>query len=120
MVDLTNMKPCVLERSRIPRILSHLSPIEINAISLFPFVFCRGKISETTRRHETIHFQQQLETLVIGFYIIYLWDYLKARLVKRLPGPEAYRSLRAEREAYENQDNKDYLNTRKRYRWLRG
>jgi len=115
---MKNWKPIIIENSRIPKILSFFAPIEIGAISLFPFVFSRGKMSESTKRHETIHFQQQLETLVIFFYMIYLWDYIKAR-ISGSPGKESYRNIRAEKEAHENEMSPNYLKSRPRYSWLR-
>ena len=115
---LKKLKPIFIENSKIPVILSYLAPITIGAIALFPFVFARGEISETTRTHETIHFQQQLETFVLGFYAIYLWDYVKARL-SGIKGREAYYLLRAEKEAYMNESFKEYPVQRKRWAWLR-
>ena len=115
---MKNWKPIIIENSRIPKILSFFAPIEIGAISLFPFVFSRGVVSESTRRHETIHFQQQLETFVIFFYIIYLWDYLRSRIGGNT-GKKSYRLIRAEKEAYENELDADYLKSRPRYSWLR-
>tara|TARA_B100000287_G_C20240129_1_gene625750 strand:+ start:145 stop:474 length:330 start_codon:yes stop_codon:yes gene_type:complete len=103
----------------IPKILSRFSPIEINAIALFPFVFSRGEMTESTKRHETIHFQQQLETFVIFFYLIYLWDYFKARVLLGLSGRESYFVIRAEREAYIYEEDKTYLQNRARWAWLR-
>ncbi len=107
-----------IENSKVPAFLSRFAPIEINAISLFPFVFSRNYISEITRRHETIHFQQQLETFIIFFYIIYLWDYFKAR-IGGSSGRASYKLIRAEKEAYENELDMDYLDTRKRFTWLK-
>ena len=111
------MKPIFVENSFIPRLLSFFAPIEINAISIFPFVFSRGSMNETTKRHETIHFQQQLETLVIGFYLIYFYDYLRAR-IKGKTGKDSYLSIRAEVEAYYNEMDVNYLKNRKRWEWL--
>ena len=118
-MNLANLKPFMIQKSAIPRILSRVSPIEINAIAIFPFVFSRGEMTESTKRHETIHFQQQLETFVIFFYLVYLWDYLKARVFLGLSGRESYFALRAEREAYINQDDETYLENRPRWAWLR-
>ena len=115
---LKNLKPIFIENSKIPVILSYLAPITIGAIALFPFVFARGEISKTTRTHETIHFQQQLETFIIFFYLIYLWDYVRA-LLKGVKPKEAYYLLRAEKEAYINEAFPDYLESRKRWNWLR-
>lgn len=110
-------KPIFIEKSRVPRLLSYLAPIEIYAIALFPFVFCKDAITERVKNHETIHFQQQLETLIIPFYIIYLYDWIKSK-VKGLTGIEAYYAIRAEKEAYSNEGNFQYLEKRKRWQWL--
>ena len=111
------MKPIFIEKSKIPKLLSYLSPINIYAIALFPFVFCRDIITERVRNHETIHFQQQIETLVLPFYIIYLYDWLKSK-IRGLSGIEAYYAIRAEKEAHLNEHNFKYLKERKRWHWL--
>lgn len=111
-------KPFFFENSKLPWILEKFAPIDIGAISLFGFVFSKGEMSEATKRHETIHFQQQIELLMIGFLFVYLWDYAINLFVKKMPGPEAYMALRAEVEAYANHYDEDYLENRKRYAWL--
>jgi hypothetical protein len=58
---MRNWKPIFVENSKIPIWLSKIAPIEIGAITLGFIVFSRGEISERTKRHETIHFQQFLE-----------------------------------------------------------
>ena len=113
------MSPVFVENSIIPKVLSFIAPIEIGAIAIFPFVFCRGNITDIIRVHETIHFQQQLETAIIVFYIIYMYDFIKNKF-KGLPSRDAYLQLRAEKEAYENQNNMNYLSNRKRWQWLGG
>lgn len=107
-----------VEDSRIPVWLSKIAPIEINAICLGPVVFSRGKITQTTRNHERIHWEQMKETVVIGFLLIYLYDYLYNRYALRMEGTKAYRNTRAEIEAYGYQEKKDYLVGRKRLAWL--
>jgi len=114
---LRNLKPIFVCNSVVPRILSYLAPIDINAIAIFPFVFCREGYSEETKNHESIHFQQQLETGVILFYLIYAWDFCRSR-IKGFNGPAAYLNIRAEKEAYRNQANPDYLSNRERWGWL--
>jgi len=99
--------------------LQRFSPIEINAITLFPFVFSRESMGNVVRNHEAIHFQQQLETGIIGFYIIYILNFLWLRLAA-VDGATAYRLLKAEKEAYENELNVNYLTERKRWEWIRG
>lgn len=113
-------KPLFFEHSRVPVWLSKLAPIEINAITLFCFVFSRGEIQERTKRHETIHYQQYLETLVIGFLLIYAFDYLWAAIVKKKGFTrDSYLAIRFEQEAHENDDFINYLDNRKRFAWLK-
>ncbi len=111
-------KPIFVEASRIPRILSYISPIEIGAISLGFLVFSRVKVTPRLRRHETIHFQQQLELLFVGFYILYLFFWLLG-LLKYRSGDIAYYEIPFEREAHENHFTEGYLKNRKRYSWIK-
>lgn len=62
--------------------------------------------------HERIHSAQGRELLWVGFYLIYLVEWL-ARLV-RCP-KRAYRSISFEREAYDHQHDYDYLGKRRRF-----
>ena len=111
------MKPFFFENSKVPVILSKFAPININAITLGPFVFSRGVLSERVKRHETIHFQQYIETLLIGFLLIYLYDYVRSGF-KFGFNREAYLNIRFEQEAYDNDTDVDYLENRKYFAWL--
>mgnify|MGYP004220482527 CR=1 FL=1 len=116
---MKNIKPLFFENSKVPVWLSKLAPIEIGAITLFCFVFSRGEISEKTKRHETIHYQQYLETFVIGFLLIYLFDYLYSAIIKKKGFTrDSYLAIRFEQEAWECDDFPEYLSTRKRFSWL--
>ena len=88
---MKNWKPIFVENSRIPAILSYFAPIQIWAITLFFIVLCKGKLDEVTKRHETIHFQQTLETGVIGMVALYLWDYVHG-YIKYRNGAETTKS----------------------------
>jgi hypothetical protein len=119
MKSIRNLKPFFFENSKLPYFLEKFAPIKINAISLFGFVFSKGEMNEATKRHEAIHFQQQLETLMVGFLFIYLFDYVVNLWIKKMPGSEAYMNLRAEKEAYAKHFDEEYLpKTRKRWAWL--
>lgn len=112
-------KPFFFENSKVPVWLSKFAPIEINAITLGPFVFSRGVLSEQTKRHETIHYLQYLETLFIGFILIYLFDFFYAALVKRKGFTRnAYLAIRFEQEAWGCHSYDQYLETRTPYAWL--
>ena len=114
-----SLKPLFIENSIIPIILSKLAPIEIGAITLGFVVISRGEMDEVVRRHETIHFQQYLEMGFIGFVLVYLYDYFINRFVLKYEGEKAYYMIRAEREAYENEEDEDYLLNRPRWTWLK-
>ena len=115
---MKSLEPIFIENSKIPVVLSKLAPINIWAISLGMWVLCRGSLNEKTKRHECIHFQQQLECLFIGFYMIYILSYLY-NLVKFRDPREAYYQVCFEREAFGNESQKDYLENRKRYAWAK-
>lgn len=54
------------------------------AIVLYPFVFTRlskEEVTESLRKHEEKHLEQARRGLVIGFYVAYLWEYLKLRML---------------------------------------
>lgn len=111
------MGPIFIKNSVVPKVISIFSPIDVYAITLFPFVFLSEGLNEETRMHETIHFQQYMETLVIGFLIIYVYDYV-LRYIKYGNGEKAYFKLRAEQESYDNDSDPDYLSKRKRFEWI--
>jgi hypothetical protein len=113
-----NWKPIFIEDSVLPKILSYVAPIEIGAITLGFIVFSRGKVSDKTRQHETIHFQQFVETCFAGFFLLYLYDYVRNYIYYR-DGALAYHNIRAEKEAYQHESTEDYLQTRKRWEWIK-
>jgi len=131
---MKNWKPIFVENSKIPAILSYVTPIQIWAITLFFIVLCKGKLDEVTKRHETIHFQQMLETGVIGFVVLYLFDYLvglwkyrndwKGQKTTRgyeykSAAHKAYHRIRAEQEAYQNEMVSNYPVARSRFSWIK-
>jgi len=117
-MNLKLCKPIFIENSRIPVWLSYLSPVDIGAITLGPIVMSRGTMSDTVRNHETIHWQQYIETAIIGFWILYFF-YWFVGLIKHRDGAAAYYAIPFEQEAYENEDNLHYLTSRRRWCWWR-
>ncbi len=118
---LKSLKPIIIENSRVPIWLSKITPINVWANSFGIWVWCRGKLSERTKRHECIHFQQQLELGFFLHWILYAWYYLKGYLRHSGDdrGRKAYYSIPFEKEAYDCQDEEDYLEKRKRYAWIK-
>lgn len=91
------------------------------AITFYPFIFvkpnCRN--NEELLRHETIHIRQQIELLIIGAWILFLFEYTYARLIKKLDARQAYYYSALEQEAHRNAMKETYLQTRKPYAMLK-
>ena len=90
--------------------------VDVFAITLFPFVISREPMSEATTRHETIHIRQQMEMLVIFFYLLYYWDYMVGYF-RYGNLTDAYYRIRFEQEAYENHHDEEYLDIRPLFAW---
>ncbi|MBL7777536.1 MAG: hypothetical protein JNK66_04460 [Chitinophagales bacterium] len=85
-----------------------------SGMAVFPFILIQNKElagNDTLIRHEQIHLKQQVEMLVIPFYVIYLINYLINLVIYR-QHDKAYREIIFEREAYANEQNGDYLSQR--------
>ena len=108
--------PIIVRNSKIPKMLSWF--MDIAAITLFPFIFVKGEGDDKLIRHETIHIAQYRETFVVGFLLIYLFEFLYC-LVKYRNYDDAYRSIRFEREAYNNEHDKNYLEMREKFAWTK-
>lgn len=94
-----------------------LLPKWVSAIALWPFIIIKnskGLNKEVLLNHEKIHLRQQLELLIVIFYVIYFGEYLYYR-IKLKNADMAYRSISFEREAYQNDKNLEYLQGRKIY-----
>ena len=105
----------IIYNSNIARLVNRFV-MPIDAITIYPFIFVvKDYLSEDGRRHERIHLSQQLECLLVGFYLLYAVDYLIGR-VRGLDHVGAYLNIRFEQEAYTNQLNPDYQ--RKPFAWL--
>lgn len=92
-----------------------LKNTKISGITLFPFIILRKseyKQNKILINHEKIHLRQQVEMLIIFFYLWYVIEYyywffrLKNSYL-------AYKSISFEREAYAKEDDLTYLETRK-------
>ena len=105
----------VIENSRLPRLLSVF--ISIHAITLYPFIICRTVLDKRTRSHEFIHIAQQKELWVVGFYILYVWYWLKNIIWNKMSTSQAYRNIPFEIEAYENEHDAIYALTRDKMAW---
>ena len=97
---------------------SSLLPSGYSAMTLFPFVIFRGKLPEWLRNHERIHLRQQLELLILPFYVWYLLEFT-VHLLRYRNRLKAYRAISFEKEAYSNHHDTAYLQKRKFWGFLR-
>lgn len=65
--------------------------------------------------HESIHWKQQMEMLIIPFYIWYVIEWF----IKLFCTNNAYTSISFEREAYGKENDFEYLKNRKPYSWFK-
>ena len=96
-----------------------------SAIALWPFIFVRkGYAKDDPVRygrmlnHEKIHCRQQLEMLLVLFYVWYLVEWLY-RSIEFGSFSKGYRNISFEREAYANESYDVYLEIRKLYSWVK-
>ena len=93
---------------------------EAQGLGVWPFLIIRSNLKiphkkEELIRHERIHLAQQIELLIVGAFILNLFEYLYARLVKKLSKRDSYYFSAIEQEAHRNAMNTEYLTHRKPY-----
>ena len=124
-MKLRDLRPIVIYSDKILDGLSWF--MKIGGIALFPYIILREKYQNSSEdfwrtrnrkviNHESIHFQQAMELLVIPFYILYLLEWFVKLFFY---GFKAYENISFEREAYGNDGDLNYLSTRKRYAWFK-
>lgn len=94
-------------------LLKNIKLPKINGIALWPFIIVRSKApGRVILNHERIHLRQQVEMLVIFFYIWYIVEWVIHYL--RLGNWwAAYYAISFEKEAYANETDLNYLKKRK-------
>ena len=113
------------------------------AMNLFGLILTKEVLTEKDKRHEAIHSQQMIElgivgfalTLIVnvclfninilwslfGFILFYIWygvEYLFIRKYHKKQN-DAYHDISFEEEAYENDDNENYLANREMFAWIK-
>lgn len=86
--------------------------MRVAGMALWPFILLRpARPTARLINHERIHLRQQLELLVIPFYVWYVAEYGWYRW-KGLPHGAAYRRISFEREAYAHESDLHFLKKR--------
>jgi hypothetical protein len=98
----------------------YLIPGGYRGMAIFPFVLMKYDVDKRNKifiNHERIHLKQQLELLIIPFFIWYFLEYL-ARLIQYRNKELAYRNISFEREAYAKEADLNYLRNRSFFQFL--
>ncbi len=94
--------------------------LRVKGMALWPFILVqRGNPSARLLNHERIHHRQQLELLLLPFYVWYILEYAYHRW-RGFDHYDAYRAIRFEREAYRHEGDLEYLKKRRFWGFLRG
>ena len=92
----------------------YLLPRGYLGLTIFPFILLKNKnlkYDEVLMNHERIHLRQQLELLVLPFFLIYLTEFM-IRLIQYRHWHRAYKNISFEREAYFKEKDLEYLQSR--------
>lgn len=102
-------------------IFRHVIPKQFIGLTIWPFVFLKSrdlKRDPVLINHEAIHLKQQLEMLILPFFVWYGIEFL-VRLIQHKDWYSAYRNISFEREAYYREDELDYLERRSFWAFLK-
>lgn len=102
-------------------VVGGLIPKGFDGLSFFPFLFVKDKKlldSKVFINHEKIHLKQQLEMLLLIFYVWYLLEFV-VRWIQCGSRYRAYREISFEKEAYQNEMDLDYLTRRKLFSFIK-
>ena len=102
-------------------VTKYLIPKGFRGLAVFPFVFVKYRLDKQNRffiNHEKIHLKQQLELLIIPFFIWYFMEFCW-RGIQYKNSDLAYRNISFEREAYANEKDLGYLQRRSFWDFLK-
>ncbi|MBT8254554.1 MAG: hypothetical protein HKN00_04810 [Flavobacteriaceae bacterium] len=95
-------------------VVKYLLPRGYMGLTIYPFILLKNKRLKQDKfliNHERIHLRQQLELLIIPFFLIYLIEFT-VRFIQYRNWHLAYKNISFEREAYMHEANLDYLSSR--------
>ncbi|WP_158974385.1 hypothetical protein [Cellulophaga sp. L1A9] len=90
-------------------------------LTLWPFIIVKDatlKNDTVLINHEKIHLKQQLELLVVFFYVFYLVEWC-VRCICYVDSYKAYKNISFEREAYANERNLNYPSARSAFSFIK-
>lgn len=101
-------------------VFRHLFRKNYVGLTLWPFIIVKEqeyKEDTVLINHERIHLKQQMELLIIPFYILYVGEWLFRSLLY-MDSYRAYQNISFEREAYGHEKDLGYTNHRRPFAFL--
>jgi len=101
-------------------VVKYLIPKGYRGMAVFPFVLMKYDFDKTNGvfvNHEKIHLRQQIELLILPFFIWYILEFL-VRFIQYKNKNLAYRNISFEREAYTKETDLNYLKNRSFFQFL--
>lgn len=95
-------------------VYKYLTPKWVSGIAIFPFIIVtdeRNKKNAIFLNHERIHLKQQMELLIIPFFVFYFLEFLIRYIIYK-NWNKAYMNISFEREAYKNEKDLNYIKKR--------
>jgi len=102
-------------------VFKYLTPKGFRGLTFFPFVILTDKndaLDKVCINHERIHLRQQLELLILPFYVWYGIEFL-IKWFQYKDKNTAYRNISFEREAYKNEKELSYLKSRSFWKFFK-
>ncbi|MCI4442932.1 MAG: hypothetical protein JHC39_05435 [Lentimicrobium sp.] len=102
-------------------VTKYLIPKGYRGMAVFPIVFVKHSMDKENSifvNHERIHLRQQVELLVIPFFIWYFLEFV-LRFIQYKNRDLAYRNISFEKEAYANEKDLNYLKKRSFWKFLK-
>ncbi len=90
-------------------------------MAIYPFILLKDRDQKADNfliNHECIHLKQQIELLIVPFYLLYFFNYF-INLIRYKNHYLAYFNIVFEKEAYSCDKNLNYLQHRKHFAWLK-
>ena len=102
-------------------VFKYLMPRGYRGLTFFPFVFLTNReeaLDKVFINHEKIHLRQQIELLVLPFYVWYGIEFLMWLFILK-DIKQAYKRISFEREAYKNEKDLNFLKSRSFWSFLK-
>lgn len=102
-------------------VFKHLFYKNYVGLSFWPFIILKNdslKADSVLINHEKIHLKQQLELMILPFYVLYIFEWL-VRSLLHLSFYRGYQNISFEKEAYHNEHNLNYPNERKVFSFIK-